>query len=71
MMPVLSLPSLTGNRNNIDIFLYNRRALFAALTPDPALRGTVRHRIRGSVPDSNKRGRTSRNITAGHMVAGT
>jgi len=26
MTPVLSLPSFTGNRNNIDIFLYNRRA---------------------------------------------
>ena len=26
-MPVLSLPSFTGNRNNIDIFLYNWRAL--------------------------------------------
>ena len=29
MTPVLSLPSFTGNRNNIDIFLYNWRALFA------------------------------------------
>ena len=27
MTPVLSLPSFTGNRNNIDIFLYNWRAL--------------------------------------------
>ena len=27
MPPVLSLPSFTGNRNNIDIFLYNWRAL--------------------------------------------
>jgi len=23
LTPVLSLPSFTGNRNNIDIFLYN------------------------------------------------
>ena len=28
MTPVLSLPSFTGNRNNIDIFLYNWRALY-------------------------------------------
>ena len=27
LTPVLSLPSFTGNRNNIDIFLYNWRAL--------------------------------------------
>jgi len=28
MTPVLSLPSFTGNRNNIDILLYNWRALW-------------------------------------------
>jgi len=28
MTPVLSLPSFTGNRNNIEIFLYNWRALY-------------------------------------------
>jgi len=27
MTPVLSLPSFTGNRHNIDILLYNWRAL--------------------------------------------
>jgi len=31
MTPVLSLPSFTGDRNNIDIFLYNWRALFSIL----------------------------------------
>ena len=30
MTPVLSLPSFTGNRNNIDIFLYNWRALLSS-----------------------------------------
>jgi len=29
--PVLSLPSFTGNRNNIDIFLYNWRALVSVI----------------------------------------
>jgi len=32
LTPVLSLPSFTGNRNNIDIFLYNWRALLAWTT---------------------------------------
>ena len=31
LTPVLSLPSFTGNRNNIEIFLYNLRALFSLI----------------------------------------
>ena len=45
MTPVLSLPSFTGNRNNIDIFLYNWRALLTADTDGPSKWPGSRHRI--------------------------
>jgi len=49
MTPVLSLPSFTGNRNNIDIFLYNWRALWwlvvASASPGRTKKRQVRYRL--------------------------
>ena len=43
MTPVLSLPSFTGNRNNIDILLYNWRALYGSSQRAPQLRELTCH----------------------------
>ena len=43
MTPVLSLPSFTGNRNNIDIFLYNWRALCRRQRSSVSLSVSLQH----------------------------
>ena len=54
MMPVLSLQSFTGNRNNIDIFLYNLRALPPNEIPSYAPGNyAIRNRINKHRPTTN------------------